>query len=67
MLLTLPLEIINQAWHILLDSSAYILFGILIAGLLKMVLNPEVIFRHLGKGRYSSVLKAAIFGIPLPL
>ena len=53
--------------HILLDSSAYILFGILIAGLLKIVLNPEMIINHLGRGRFSSVFKAAFFGVPLPL
>ena len=53
--------------HILLDSSAYILFGILIAGLLKIVLNPEVIINHLGRGRFGSVFKAAFFGVPLPL
>jgi uncharacterized membrane protein YraQ (UPF0718 family) len=53
--------------HILLDSSVYILFGIVIAGLLKVVLNPDVILRHLGKGRYMSVFKAAFFGVPLPL
>lgn len=67
MLLSLPLEILQEAWRILLDSSVYILFGILIAGLLKVVLNPDVILHHLGKGRYSSVIKAAFFGVPLPL
>lgn len=54
-------------WHILLDSSVYILLGILIAGLLKVFLNPDVIRNHLGQGRFSSVVKAAFFGVPLPL
>lgn len=67
MLLSLPLDILLEAWHILLDSSVYILFGILIAGILKVSLNPDVILRHLGRGRYSSVFKAAFFGVPLPL
>nr|WP_228723228.1 hypothetical protein [Desulfosediminicola flagellatus] len=67
MLLSLPLEIIQEAWRILLDSAVYILFGILIAGLLKVVLNPDIILHHLGRGRYSSVIKAAFFGVPLPL
>ncbi|SHO53134.1 Predicted permease [Desulfopila aestuarii DSM 18488] len=67
MLIELPLAILQAGMHILLDSSVYILFGILIAGLLKIVLNPDVIFHHLGRGRYSSVLKAALFGVPLPL
>lgn len=60
-------KIIVATWNILLDSSFYILVGILIAGLLRVVLNPTVIFNHLGKGRFLSVLKAAFFGVPLPL
>lgn len=60
-------EILSASWDILLDSSVYILGGILIAGILKVMLSPELIVNHLGKGRYSSVVKAAFFGIPLPL
>ena len=59
--------ICRESWSILLDSSVYILFGILIAGLLNVVLNPAFIINHLGEGRFSSVLKAAFFGVPLPL
>ena len=59
--------VISASWSLLLDSSIYILFGILIAGLLKVILNPESVARHLGSGRFSSVIKAAILGVPLPL
>ena len=59
--------IFRESWSILLDSSVYILFGILIAGMLNVVLNPAFIINHLGAGRFSSVLKAAFFGVPLPL
>jgi hypothetical protein len=61
------LKIIQESWHILLDSSFYILMGITIAGLLRVVLNPNTVLNHLGRGRYSSVVKAALFGVPLPL
>ena len=61
------IEIVNASWEILLDSSVYILGGILIAGILKIMISPELIVKHLGKGKYSSVAKAAFFGIPLPL
>jgi len=43
------------------------LLGILVAGILRVVLNPTTIFNHLGRGRFSSVIKAAFFGVPLPL
>ncbi len=54
-------------WHILTDSAFYILLGISIAGLLRVILNPNTVLRHLGQGRYSSVFKAALLGVPLPL
>lgn len=66
-IVSLTLEIAQEVWHILLDSSVYILFGILIAGILKVFLNPGMISQHLGRGRYASVVKAALFGVPLPL
>jgi uncharacterized membrane protein YraQ (UPF0718 family) len=61
------MAIFQEAWGILLDSSVYILFGILMAGLLKVILNPNTIAHHLGRGRFFSVIKAAFFGVPLPL
>ncbi|MBC8209166.1 MAG: SO_0444 family Cu/Zn efflux transporter, partial [Desulfobulbaceae bacterium] len=57
----------GASWDLLLDSAVYILFGILVAGLLKVVLNPATVARHLGHGRFMSVIKAAFFGVPLPL
>ncbi len=60
-------QIFFESWSILLDSSIYILGGIVIAGLLKVTLNPNLILKHLGRGKYSSVAKAAFFGVPLPL
>jgi uncharacterized membrane protein YraQ (UPF0718 family) len=55
------------SWDVLLDAAPYVLFGIVVAGFLKMFLSAEYVARHLGKGRVASVVKAALFGIPLPL
>ncbi len=60
-------EFIKEIWVILLDSSVFILLGITIAGLLRVILNPTTVFNHLGRGRFSSVVKAALLGVPLPL
>lgn len=56
-----------ESWKLLLDASVYIIFGIVIAGLLKTFLSTEYVAKHLGKGRFKPVLKAALFGIPIPL
>lgn len=53
---------------ILLDAMAiYILVGLLIAGILKQLVPDDFVIKHLGKGSTSSVLKATLFGIPLPV
>ncbi len=57
----------QEMWRILLDSSPYILLGIMAAGCIKMYINQDIIVRHLRRGRYLSVIKASLFGIPLPL
>jgi uncharacterized membrane protein YraQ (UPF0718 family) len=60
-------DVFIASWHLLLDASVYILFGLLISGLLRVFLNPNSVVRHLGRGRFSSVFKAALLGIPIPL
>lgn len=56
-----------ESWHLLLEASVYVLLGIVMGGLLKVFLSPEYVARHLGRGRFLSVFKAAFFGIPIPL
>ncbi len=47
--------------------SFYIIVGLLIAGVLKQIIPNDFISRHLGKNSFISVIKATIFGIPLPV
>lgn len=60
-------RIILEAWHLLLESSVYVLFGLVAAGLFRIWLRPETVTRHLGGGRFRSVFKAALLGLPMPL
>jgi uncharacterized membrane protein YraQ (UPF0718 family) len=59
--------IFYEAWRLLLESSPYIIFGLIVSGILRVFITPESIARHLGEGRFISVFKAALFGIPIPL
>ena len=61
------LNILIESWNILLESSVFILFGLLASGLLRVFLNPGAVSAHLGKGRFRSVFKASLLGIPIPL
>ena len=65
--MNLLLDILGRAWDVLLDSSVYVLLGIVVAGLVKVFLDPAGVARHLGRGRFKSVIKAALLGVPLPL
>ena len=60
-------SVLQESWHLLLEASVYILFGMIVGGLLKVFLSPSFVANHLGKGKFSSVIKAALFGIPIPL
>jgi uncharacterized protein len=61
------LNVLSESWHLLREASVYIIFGLLVSGLLRVFLNPNTVIRHLGRGRFSSVFKAAFLGIPIPL
>jgi len=61
------LTVFSEAWGLLLESSVYILFGLLVAGILRVFLSPHTVGRHLGRGRFRSVFKAGLLGIPIPL
>lgn len=61
------LNVLAECWRILLESAPYVLFGFFAAGLLKALIPDDVVARHLGRNGTSSVIKASLFGIPLPL
>ncbi len=52
---------------ILNAMSPYILLGFLIAGILHAFVNPSTMSRHLSGRGLGPIVKAALFGIPLPL
>ncbi|MBD77776.1 MAG: heavy metal-associated domain-containing protein [Crocinitomicaceae bacterium] len=61
------MEFLETFWVILLELAPYLLLGLLIAGLLNAFVSRNFITRHLGKNNFTSVFKAALLGVPLPL
>ncbi len=57
----------NAFLAILNGMSPYILLGFLVAGILHAFVRPSAMSRHLGGRGIRPVVKAALFGIPLPL
>ncbi|MBN2378473.1 SO_0444 family Cu/Zn efflux transporter [candidate division WOR-3 bacterium] len=61
------LGILTESWNLLAEMAPYLIIGFIFAGILHVFFSVERISRHLGKGNFLSVLKATLFGIPLPL
>ncbi len=60
-------DIVSSSWRIFRESSFYVLFGLLLAGLLRVFFQPSAVGRYLRDGKVRSVLYASLIGIPLPL
>lgn len=61
------LKVALSFWETLSQMAPYLLIGFLVAGMLSVLVSPELIQRHLGGRGIWPVIKASLFGVPLPL
>jgi uncharacterized protein len=61
------LDILKETWILFLEMAPYLMLGLLFVGLLNLFFNKELIIKYVGKNNFMSILKSALFGIPLPL
>ena len=59
--------LVVEFWSVLTEMAPYLLFGMLVAGLLSVLISPETVERHLGGRGIVPIAKASLFGVPLPL
>ncbi|HPG38615.1 MAG TPA: permease [bacterium] len=67
MIIDFVFGVLKSSYVLLKEMAPYLLFGFLSAGILREFISTEQIARHLGKNSFGSVVKAALFGVPLPL
>lgn len=60
-------DLLNIFWTLLCEMAPYLLLGFGIAGVLHAFVPAHVYKSHLAPATFGSVVKAALFGIPLPL
>ncbi len=60
-------SIIVDFWDTVADMSPYLLFGFFVAGILSVLVSQRIVEKHLGGRGVWPLLKASLFGIPLPL
>jgi len=59
--------LLKDFWALLGEMSPYLLLGFFVAGLVSVFLSSEFVRRHLGRRSFGAVVKASLFGVPLPL
>ena len=61
------MNVIIEIWDFTLIVSPWLILGFVFSGLIHAFVGEKFIRQHLGGGGFSSVLKATLFGIPLPI
>ena len=54
-------------WNTIAEMSPYLLFGFFVAGVLSIFISQSFVERHLGGKGIWPLIKASLFGVPLPL
>ncbi len=60
-------RILEESVQLWLAMSPYLLMGMFIAGVLHVFLGTHIVGKHLGGSTFGSIVKATLFGIPLPI
>jgi len=60
-------SIVVGFWATIAEMSPFLLFGFAVAGALSVLVSQAFIERHLGGGGVWPLIKASLFGVPLPL
>ena len=61
------LNLLNNIWLVYLDTAFWLLIGLLAAGAIKSFIAEDTMRRWVGGNGITAILRAALFGAPLPL
>ena len=61
------LSVLSAAWNTFFLAAPYVLFGLLIAGLLQVLVSQRQLARWMGGSGLAAAARAALLGIPLPI
>ena len=60
-------SLIVDFWATMAEMSPFLLFGFFVAGVLSVFVSQTLVERHLGGRGLWPIIKASLFGVPLPL
>jgi uncharacterized membrane protein YraQ (UPF0718 family) len=61
------MEFLNNLLSLSLEAAPWLVLGLVIGGLIKALIPTSFLQKHLSGNGFTSVVKAAVFGAPLPL
>lgn len=61
------MQFFNELQDIWLEMAPYLMLGFLMAGMMKVLLPANFIYKYMGKHNKYSVINAALIGVPMPL
>lgn len=60
-------KLIYNLWDMLMTTGYWLVFSLFIAGILHNFLSPDILQKNLGNTKFSSILKATVSGMLLPV
>lgn len=61
------IEFLNNLLALSLEAAPWLVLGLIIGGLIKSLIPTSLLQKHLSGSGFPSIVKAALFGAPLPL
>ena len=61
------MNLLSIFWNLVIESAPWLLVGYLLAGIIKQVIPSSWVEKQLAPPGFSSILKGAVIGAPLPL
>ncbi len=61
------LSILTNIWNLSQEMAPYLLFGFIAAGSLSQIFSRTFVKQHLGQQTKYDAIKAALFGVPMPI
>ncbi|SCA56103.1 Permease [Candidatus Terasakiella magnetica] len=61
------MELLTNTLHLFLEAAPWLLFGLVMAGVIKAWMSEKAVQKYIGGKGIGSIFGAALFGAPLPL
>lgn len=67
MIINIISDYLRELNLLFINMSPYILLGLLMSAVLNVIVSQDFIARHMGGHSWKQIIKASLFGVPLPL